>query len=636
MAMNGFRLGTVVTKGRAARLAALGILGLSLVLGRTMPGRGDRGGAGGPTGRGIGREVADFRLVDVRTGRPVALADFANSRAVVLAFSGVDCPLGNLAMPRLVRLAEAYRGRGVAVLALNANAHDTAEQVVANAREHGVGFPVLKDVGNAVADRLQVERIGEVLVLDGHRRLRYRGAIDDRDSLRGRKGEASHNYLADALDAVLAGRSVATAETPVSGCLIDRASPGKVRPPSPVLRDAFRQVDSEGETIDVGPVTYAADVAPILQRRCQTCHRPGQVGPFSLLSFDQARAHAAMIREVVDARRMPPWHADPRYGTFANDRSLSPRERATLLSWVDQGAPPGDLDKQPAPLAFPEGWSIGTPDVVLEMAEPFAVPAEGVLPYQRFRVPTGFTEDKWVQAVEARPGDRAAVHHITVFIGEKDPIPFRGLRKGACLVLYAPGDLPAVYSEETAKRIPAGAELVFEVHYTPTGRPRSDRSSLGLIFAKGPVRHEAVTKGISQKNLRIPPGDPNHEVRSAYTFPDDCHLLSLMPHMHLRGKDFRYTLHYPDGRPPEVLLSVPAFDFGWQSAYRLAEPKAMPKGSRIECVAHFDNSAGNPNNPDPKATVTWGDYTWDEMMIGYIDYYHDGPTSASSRAHDSD
>ncbi len=222
-------------------------------------------GRGGP-GRGIGREVADFRLVDVRTGLPVALADFGDRRAVVLAFSGVDCPLGNLAMPRLVRLAETYRDRGVAVLALNANAHDTAEQIVANAREHGVGFPVLKDAGNAVADRLQVERIGEVLVLDGHRRLRYRGAIDDRDSLRGRKGEAMHNYLADALDAVLAGRPVATAETPVAGCLIDRASSGKIRPPSPILRDAFRQVEAEDEgSIDVGPVTFAADVAPILQ-----------------------------------------------------------------------------------------------------------------------------------------------------------------------------------------------------------------------------------------------------------------------------------------------------------------------------------------------------------------------------------
>jgi len=332
-----------------------------------------------------------------------------------------------------------------------------------------------------------------------------------------------------------------------------------------------------------------------------------------------------MIREVVDQRRMPPWHADPRYGHFKNDRSLSARERATLLAWVDQGAPLGDAAKLPAPGAFPDGWSIGTPDAIFEIPKPYVVAAQGVLGYVNLRVPTNFTEDRWIQAAEAQPGDRSVVHHIIVYVD--DHKGDRNRRVEAHLCGFAPGDLPSVYEPGTAKRIPAGSDLVFQIHYTPSGEVRTDRSRVGLTFAKVPVEHQAYTRGIAQQRFLIPPGAENHPVQSSYTFPRDSHLINFMPHMHLRGKSFQYEATFPDGHK-EILLSVPAYDFGWQTSYILAEPMAMPKGTRIDCLAHFDNSTRNPANPDPARAVMWGDQTFEEMMIGYVDYVEDGPISA--------
>jgi hypothetical protein len=399
--------------------------------------------------------------------------------------------------------------------------------------------------------------------------------------------------------------------------------------PRPILA----QRRASEKSVAVGPVTYAADVAPILQRRCQSCHRPGQVAPFSLLDYDQARRWAGPIREAVESRRMPPWLADPRFGHFLNDRRLSPRERAVLLAWIDQETPLGDPSKLPPPRSFPKGWTIGTPDAVYTMKEPFTVPADGVLSYQRFRVETQFAEDRWIQAAEARPGNRAVVHHICVFLADDRPRTERTSDERRELVCYAPGDLPSVFPPGTAKELPAGASLVIEVHYTPVGRVQTDQSSVGLVFARGPVSRRAFTKGISQKEFTIPPGHANYPVASSFTFPGDARLLGLMPHMHLRGKDFLYTATFPDGRR-ETLLWVPAYDFGWQSVYRLAEPRFMPRGTRIDCLAHFDNSSANPANPDPSAAVTWGEQTFDEMMIGFIDYDED-VSLAPAAPHDS-
>jgi peroxiredoxin len=578
-----------------------------------------------PIGRGVGRPLADFTLKDT-TGSAVRLYGFAGKKAAVLVFLGNDCPVGNLYLPRLVELNHAYKDRGVVFLGINANAHESAEDVAAHAKANGIDFPVLKDPENKVADLLLAERTCEVLVLDGRAVLKYRGAIDDQYGLGTRKDRPATSYLVKALDAVLEGREVETTATSVVGCPIDRVEPRdakrelpRIRPAAAEIVEAIKERDGD-KTVDVGQVSYAGQVAAVLQAKCQACHRPGQAAPFSLLTYDQARRWAASIREVVDDRRMPPWHADPRYGHFENDRSLSARERATLLAWVDQGSPLGDLKAVPAPYAWPEGWSAGTPDLVFTMPEPYTVAAQGTLPYQYFRVPTGFTEDKWVRSIEPRPGDRTVVHHIIVYLDDK-----KGGRPEH-LGGYAPGDMPSVYPEGTAKRIRAGSDLVFQVHYTPMGKIRTDRSSVGFILAKEPVTRRAITRGIAQQRFRIPPGAEDHEVRSSFKFGEDAHLLSFLPHMHLRGKDFQYKVTFPDGRS-EILLSVPAYDFAWQTYYRLSEPMAMPKGTRIDCLAHFDNSANNPANPDPAKEVRWGEQTWEEMMIGYIDYVPDAPVN---------
>lgn len=588
-----------------------------------------------PLDRGIGRRIPNFTLKDV-SGSSVSLHGFRGKKAVVLAYLGIDCPVGNLYAPRLAELSKAYQDKGVVFLGINSNAQETVDQVAEHARDHGLEFPILKDPVNLVADLTLAERTCEVLVLDGNAVLRYRGAIDDQYAIGKRKPAAANHYLRDALDQILAKESVKTPATAVVGCLLDRLDPKpakssdapRIRPASDEIMAALEEVEAAAPKIEVGPVSYAADVAAIVRDRCQSCHRPGQVGPFSLLTYDDARRHAAMIREVVDERRMPPWHADPRYGHFKNDRRLSPRERATLLAWVDQGAPLGDPAKIPAAATFPEGWTVGTPDVVFELPEPYVVAAQGTLDYVYFRVPTRFTEDKWIQTAEAMPGDRGVVHHIIVYVDDHSDKKDKR-RSDSHLCGYAPGDMPSVYPAGTAKKIPAGSDLVFQVHYTPNGKVRTDRSKVGLTFAKDPVEHEAFTRGIAQTKFVIPPGADNHPVQSTLTLPRDIRLLSFMPHMHLRGKSFRYEATFPDGRK-QTLLSVPAYDFGWQTSYNLSEPLVLPKGTRIDCLAHYDNSAGNPANPDPAKAVGWGDQTFEEMMIGYVDYIEDGPPSADA------
>jgi hypothetical protein len=321
---------------------------------------------------------------------------------------------------------------------------------------------------------------------------------------------------------------------------------------------------------------------------------------------------------------MPPWHADPRHGKFSNDRSLSKADHDTLLAWIDQGCPKGDEKDLPPPKRFPEGWHIGKPDVVLSMTREYTVPAKAGkngIRYQYFVVPTNFDEDVWVQAAEARPGARAVVHHIIVYVVKPEERKARredGIGNGF-LVGYAPGDLGVKFPPGSAKKIPKGATLVFQMHYTPNGVEQKDRSSVGLVLAKEPPRHEVRTRSVAQQLLLIPPGADNHKVTSASTFRQDALLWSLLPHMHLRGKSFEYQAVFPDGTR-KVLLSVPRYDFGWQASYRLAEPLFMPAGTRIECTAHFDNSKDNLNNPDPTAWVRWGDQTWEEMMIGFVDY----------------
>jgi thiol-disulfide isomerase/thioredoxin len=583
-----------------------------------------------------GNVVPNFELVDARTGQVNRLVDY-QGRVLVVVFVGTSCPVGDLYMPRLVELSKKYEPRNVDFLAINSNESDSIEDVAEYGRRSRVAFPILKDLENRVADRLLAERTCEALVIDGRGRLRYRGAIDDQYGLGSRRDQPVNHYLTSAIDEVLAGRNVSTAMTQVVGCPIERKTPPRAvrslsRRASPAASaTTVTEAASRSPSVSNDKTHTFDEVAPILHARCASCHRPGQVAPFSLLTYDQAHRWSASIAEVIADNRMPPWHADPRYGHFANDRSLTPHERSVLTAWISQGAERGDQRVAPEPPKYPQGWSIGTPDLVYEMPETFLVQAEGTVPIKHFRLMTTHTEDLYIQAAEARPGDRAVVHHICIYIDDHKKKKTDVTRNKNLLVAYTPGDMPSVYSPGIAKKIPPGTELVFEVHYTPIGQVRFDRTSVGVIFAKEPPRHLAVTRGIAGWGLTIPPGVADHVQRAGWTVPTDSHLLSMTPHMHLRGKSFMFVAHTPDGRD-ETLLSVPNYDFNWQSVYRLAEPKALPRGTTLHCEAHFDNSAANPANPDPGQIVHWGEQTDDEMMIGFIDYYEDAPIPAGTMA----
>ena len=367
------------------------------------------------------------------------------------------------------------------------------------------------------------------------------------------------------------------------------------------------------------PVTYTKDVASILNKRCLECHRKGEVAPMAFTSYQEVRPWAKAIREAVMARKMPPWLADPHFGVFSNDRRLSQSEVDTLVDWVAAGAPEGNpKDLPPAP-EYADGWTIGKPDVIIDIGTDFEVPATGVVPYKNFTVLTGFTEDKWIVAAEIRPDKRAVVHHVIVFMTDPGMERQAGLEGGNLLVGFAPGDPPVRFRPDTAKFLPASSKLMFQMHYTPNGTSVKDRSYVGLRFATTPPKLRAFTGRALNFGFVIPAGEPSHEVKASWTAKQDLNLYGLMPHMHLRGKDFKYTIVYPDGRD-EVILNVPKYDFNWQLAYEFKEPMALPKGTRIDCVAHFDNSPNNKFNPDPAKDVRWGPQTWEEMMIGWFTY----------------
>jgi hypothetical protein len=367
----------------------------------------------------------------------------------------------------------------------------------------------------------------------------------------------------------------------------------------------------------------------VLRSRCSGCHTEGGPAPFALRTFEQARAWSSSIRRAVAEDSMPPWHADPRYGEFANDRRLPASEKAKLLAWIDGGSLAGSAPPETATAERPASsgridWSIGVPDLVFELPEEVTVPAAGEVPYHGYRVETGLAEDVWIQAAETRPGNPAVVHHIIVqaFPGAGAAAPPAGgdPRTAGDLGGYAPGTGPLVMPPGVGRRLPAGAVIDFQMHYTPTGKEETDRSRIGLILAAEPPRHESLTALCSTPFLWIPAGEGVVRFEADLTFPRATRLLSLRPHMHLRGDTFEFRAEYPDGRS-EILLLVTGYDFNWQTTYRFAEPRPLPAGTRLRCTATYDNSVGNPQNPDPTRDVSWGRETTDEMMIGFVDYY---------------
>jgi hypothetical protein len=386
-------------------------------------------------------------------------------------------------------------------------------------------------------------------------------------------------------------------------------------------------------------VTFNEDVLPVLQERCQSCHRPGEVAPMSLLTYEETRPWASAIKEAALLKRMPPWFADPHASkVFSNDRSLTEQEIKMLAAWADGGAPEGDPAGKPEPVEFVDGWNIGEPDAAFEMQQAFQIPAEGVVDYQYLVIPSGFTEDKWVERAEIRPGNRAVLHHVIVFVRPPDSTYMEEAKvdeffvpgsydekkkekrndKREFLIGFAPGTVPEELEPGQAKLIPAGSDFVLQLHYTPNGKSATDKSYFGLVYAKEPPQERVVTMAVSTEDFVIPAGAPNHRVDADMKIKDDMTLTAMLPHMHLRGKAFEYRVVFPDGRK-ETLLRVPRYDFNWQLSYYLEEPILLPKGARLECSAWYDNSPNNPANPDPAKEVRYGDQSWEEMMFGFFD-----------------
>ncbi|MBX7167315.1 MAG: redoxin domain-containing protein [Pirellulales bacterium] len=551
----------------------------------------------------LGQSISDFELRDVY-GEPRRLTALAGERATVVVLLGTDCPLAQLYARQLVTLARQFADHGVAFVAIDPNSQDSLEDMLAFARRFEWTMPWLKDPQATMVDVLAARRVPEAFVLDAERRVRYRGRIDDQhqrqSGLNVDRAQARREDLKLAIEQLLAGQAIEMPVTEATGCLIGR--------PLPVAEDPS--------------VTWSQDIAPLFARRCMSCHQPGAIGPFSFVHYDDVVGWGPMIAEVVGQGRMPPWAASPAHGQFANENRLSPAERDLIERWVAEGTPQGD-PQAPAPKApaLASEWEIPPPDQVVYMAEqPFAVPAQGTIEYQYYVVDPGWQTDKWIRAAQCKPGEPAVVHHINVFTipPEMHRTWTRDNLTNNLLQGYAPGFRATPLPEGSAFLAPAGTWLLFQMHYTAAGTPLADRSSLGLVFAAPEhVRQRVDWLLVFDDQIEIPPGAPDYQASAQWEFAEDVELLALNPHMHLRGRSFRHEMYYPDSTR-EVLLEIPRFDFNWQNLYELVAAKHLPAGSIARCEAVFDNSTDNPLNPDPAATVRWGDQTTDEMFIGYM------------------
>ena len=394
--------------------------------------------------------------------------------------------------------------------------------------------------------------------------------------------------------------------------------------------------------------TFSKDVAPILYQNCTSCHRAGEIGPMPLASFSDARPWAKAISAQVSNGTMPPWHADPSHGQFLNDRRLSDKDRDTIVKWAGAGAPEGNKADLPTLPVFAEGWQIGTPDTVWSMLEDYPIPAGGTIEYKNFEVPTNLTEDRWAQAIEVRPGNRSVVHHVIVYLidpkasrGRQLFTPAAGMRRSAdapktekgaepndrpmqhgptgWLSGYAPGQSARIYQPGTALRVPAGATLIIQEHYTATGKATTDRTRIGIKWAKEAPKTTIDVATLQNANFKLPAGAADTRVDAELTLNQDTTIWSVLPHTHMRGKKWEVTAIYPDGRT-ELILDVPKYDFNWQTDYIFKQPLNMPKGTKIHTAAWYDNSAANKANPDPKKDVYWGDQTWEEMQFTAITF----------------
>ncbi len=633
-------------------------------------------------------------LVDVE-GKEHVIAHEGTALPVVLAWTAGDCPMAKVYAPRLRALAQELAGRGVRVFLVDSSSDVTAEalrQAVKGQRGKSVGqkvvglkvegvnaegtkeggskadgtkeeVPMIADAKGELARLLGARSTTDAVVLDGLGRVAYRGAVDDQYGFRRddgggtgsyRKDAPTKNFVREAVEALLEGKAPAVAETDPMGCLLEWT-------PAPVAtkEEIAGAAAAAGGVAADAPVFYGG-VERVFREHCQECHFRGGTAPFALETYDDVRRRSRTIREVLDERRMPPWSASPEHGHFANDPSLSVTDMATVKRWLRGGLARGDEAKKLPPVPPRDEWQIGTPDMIIE-TEPFTVAAEGRLPYRYLRIPTNFTEDRWVEATQILSDPPGIVHHVLIFTEKHGPAPAGTVRpwtprwdpvsllEGAkpqdrwkWIIRFAPiiaTDLPRgdggglngsfatslsagrgmIYPPGRAKLLAAGATLVLQIHYTPDGTAHETKTRLGLRFAKTPPAEPVDSRSLATVAFQIPPGEKAAKVVATKVMPRDALLLSLRPHMHLRGKSFRYVAEYPDGGGEEILLDVPKWDFEWQVEYVLAEPKRLPRGTKLRAEAVYDNSAENEANPNPEKTVYFGLQSEDEMMIGYYE-----------------
>jgi len=550
-----------------------------------------------------GDRVDNFRLLD-HTGASRQLYYFSDMKAVVLMAQGNGCEVVRQALPEMQALRDKYRAQGVEVLMINSNLADTRAAIEKEAKAQGIDLPILLDETQIIGESLGLKRNGELMVIDTKGwKVAYRGPVSG----------GGTPYTANALDAVINAAPVKTAQV--------EASNGKscdLKFPEADRRQAHAKI------------SYEKTIAPLLIDNCVTCHRQGGIGPWPMSSYEMIKGFSPMIREVVRTERMPPWHADPHYNVFSNDRSLSKDEIKNLVHWIEAGSPRGagrdplaDLKKQ-----WPE-WELGEPDLVVEIPA-FDVPATGVIPYQMPAVDNPLDHDVWVRAVDFQPGDRTVLHHIIATMGTTA----ESVRDGGSLGGYVPGAGPMLLPQETGVLVKKDAKFFFQMHYTVSGKPARDVSRMGLYFRKDAPAYQMRSAVLLNPRLQIPANTKEHTESAAKTFDHDVIVYNLLPHSHFRGKASDFIATYPDGRT-EVLLSVPNYDFNWQTTYELKTPKRLPAGTKVTHHTTWDNSAQNKANPDPNRVVPWGQQTWDEMLYGVIRYRYvnesDAPTAPPAR-----
>jgi hypothetical protein len=539
--------------------------------------------------------VEPFSIPAISGKDDVAVSKDPKHSLTVLCFLGTECPLAKLYAGRLQQFSDQFQE--VRFIGISSNVQDSVDEVARYIGDNEISFEFGKDYDNIVADQLAVTRTPEVIVFDKKRNIVYRGRIDDQYLPGVARNSVQRHDLKLAIEQFLAGKAVEVAVTKPEGCLL-----GRIRKPE------------AGAT-----VTFANQVSRVLQRNCVECHRAGEIGPFSLETYEESVGWADMMLEVIEEKRMPPWHADPSIGKFANARDMPESDKQILRDWVDQGTPMGDVSQLPEPYATVEGWRLHRqPDQIVEMrGRPFEVPADGSVEYQYFVVDPKFTEDRWVSAAEVVPGNRSVVHHCIVFIRPPDGIRPRGV---GWLAAYVPGQTPLAHQPNQARFVPKGSRLVFQMHYTPNGTAQTDLTKIGLVFADdAEVENELVTVMALDQGFEIEPHDESHFVNiSKSRLPRNGQLLSVSPHMHYRGTGFE-AWYVNDANEKKRLLNVPAYDFNWQHRYEFADPIPLSSIRRLHGKVEFDNSAGNPFNPDPSQFVTWGDQTWEEMAVGFFD-----------------